>query len=49
MILETTFAEGAIIQIDMEDDHLRFQSQAPETLSVATENASDEVKVESAV
>jgi ATP-dependent Clp protease ATP-binding subunit ClpB len=49
MILETTFAEGAIIQIDMEDDHLRFQSQAPETLSVAAENASDEVKVESAV
>jgi len=49
MILETTFAEGAIIQVDMEDDHLRFAIQSTETLPMTAEHAADEVKVESAV
>jgi ATP-dependent Clp protease ATP-binding subunit ClpB len=49
MILETTFAEGAIIQVEVEEDHLQFQSQAAESLPVAADNAADEVKVESAV
>ena len=39
MILETTFAEGAIIQVDMEDDHLRFAIQSTETLPMTAEHA----------
>jgi ATP-dependent Clp protease ATP-binding subunit ClpB len=49
MILETTFAEGAVITVDLEDGALVFGSQEPDVIASEVVDDADEARVEPAV